>query len=52
MQPGNTAAIWDVGMTILAADADTNYFDVILDNSPAGSVGLRIVIRQVAAVPR
>ena len=42
---GATAAIWDVGMTVLAADADTNYFIPTLDNSIGGSVGLRIVIR-------
>ena len=43
---GNTAAIWQVGMTVLAADADTQYFDVTLNDSPSGSVGLMIVIRQ------
>ena len=48
---GATAAIYDVGMTVLAADADTNYFTPSLDTSPGGSVGLLIVINQVANSP-
>ena len=47
---GNTAAIWDVGMTVLAADADTQYFIPTLDTSPGGSVGLMIVIAQPPGV--